>query len=71
MDNFQHLDRPTDGQMVVLAHLSHGLAQKQIAAELGITESAVKARLLGVRVKLGAKTTAQAVAKALRAGLME
>jgi LuxR family transcriptional regulator, quorum-sensing system regulator SdiA len=39
---------------------SEGLRLKQIATRLGISESAVKARLNNVKRKLGAKTQSQA-----------
>ena len=39
---------------------SEGMRQKQIAAALNISESAVKARLNNVKRKLGAKTQSQA-----------
>ncbi len=39
---------------------SEGLRLKQIAAKLGISESAVKARLNNVKRKLGARTQSQA-----------
>jgi len=39
---------------------SQGMRLRQIGIELGITESAVKARLNNVKRKLGARTQSQA-----------
>lgn len=44
--------------------LAGGRLSKQIAAALGISESAVKQYLRSARLKLGASTSHQAVAKA-------
>jgi DNA-binding CsgD family transcriptional regulator len=41
-----------------------GMRLKQVAAELGISESAVKARLNNAKRKLGAKTLSQAASLA-------
>lgn len=50
----------TNAEIEALKLQSQGLRLKQIAAELGISESAVKARLNNVKRKLGAKTQSQA-----------
>ena len=50
----------TAAEVEALKLQSQGLRLKQIAAQLGISESAVKARLNNVKRKLGAKTHAQA-----------
>jgi len=47
-----------------LEGLASGLLAKQIAADLGISESAVRLYLRGARRKLGASTTYQAIARA-------
>lgn len=63
----KHLhDGPEDERSLTAAEIealklqSEGLRLKQIAARLGISESAVKARLNNVKRKLGAKTQSQA-----------
>ena len=50
----------TAAEVQALKMQSEGLRLKQIAAEIGISESAVKARLNNAKRKLGAKTQSQA-----------
>ena len=50
----------TAAEIEALKMQSEGLRLKQIAGKLGISESAVKARLNNVKRKLGAKTQSQA-----------
>lgn len=50
----------TAAEVQALRMQSEGLRLKQIAAEIGISESAVKARLNNAKRKLGAKTQSQA-----------
>jgi DNA-binding NarL/FixJ family response regulator len=50
--------------------VAEGLANKQIAARLGISESTAKYHLVAVLNKLGADSRAQAVAIAARRGLI-
>ncbi len=50
----------TTAEVQALKMQAEGLRLKQIAAELGISESAVKARLNNAKRKLGAKTGSQA-----------
>jgi DNA-binding CsgD family transcriptional regulator len=50
----------TAAEIEALKMQSSGMRLKQIATELGISESAVKARLNNVKRKLGAKTQSQA-----------
>jgi DNA-binding NarL/FixJ family response regulator len=49
-------------QLGALRLLAQGMERKQIAAEMGIGEETVKTHLSEVRRKLGARTSAQAVA---------
>ena len=49
-------------QIAVLRLLARGLERKQIAERMGIGEETVKSHLAEVRRKLGARTSAQAVA---------
>lgn len=57
-----HGDEPslTHAEIEALKLQSEGLRLKQIAERLGISESAVKARLNNVKRKLGARTQSQA-----------
>lgn len=50
----------TSAEIEALKLQSEGMRLKQIAARLGISESAVKARLNNVKRKLGARTQSQA-----------
>ena len=54
----------TAAEIEALKLQSEGLRLKQIASHLGISESAVKARLNNVKRKLGAKTQSQAASMA-------
>lgn len=61
---------PTPRQLEVLQLLADGLVGKQIARRLSITPSSVNGRTGEVKRRLGASTTVQAVAVALRRGLI-
>jgi NarL family two-component system response regulator YdfI len=54
----------------VLALVAQGAANKEIAARLHITERTVKAHVTGIFNKLGVNSRAEAVAVALRSGLL-
>jgi NarL family two-component system response regulator YdfI len=54
----------------VLELLAEGAANKEIAARLHITERTVKAHVTGIFNKLGVNSRAEAVAVALRSGLL-
>lgn len=54
----------------VLAHMAEGLANKQIAGRLGISEHTVKAHVAAIFGKLHAGTRAEAVVTAARRGLL-
>jgi LuxR family transcriptional regulator, quorum-sensing system regulator SdiA len=54
----------TAAEIEALRLQASGLRLKQVAGELGISESAVKARLNNAKKKLGAKTLAQAASMA-------
>lgn len=60
----------TDAQIEVLRLVSAGVRYKNIADRLGISESAVKARLKSATLRMEAKTAAQAAATALAKGLL-
>ena len=55
----------------VLAMLADGAANKEIAARLHITERTVKAHVTSIFNKLGVNSRTEAVAVALRSGLMD
>ena len=61
----------TPRERLVLEHLARGLGNKQIAAQLGITERTVKFHVSAVFAKLGVTNRTEAVARAARAGLVE
>jgi DNA-binding NarL/FixJ family response regulator len=63
-------DRLTDRERDVLSHLSNGMTTKQIAAALVIGEETVKTHLARVYQKLGVSDRVQAVALAIRQGLV-
>ncbi len=58
----------TERETEVLGLLSKGLANKQIAAELGISEHTVKFHISSIYGKLGATNRTQAVREGLRNG---
>ena len=60
----------TPRERSVLEQLARGLGNKQIAAALGIAERTVKFHVSAVYAKLGAANRADAVARAVQAGLI-
>ncbi len=60
----------SERERAVLRLVADGLATKQIARQLGITERTVKFHVSSIMNKLGADTRAQAVAEAARRGLL-
>ena len=58
----------TDRETEVLAHLAKGLANKQIALALGISEHTVKFHVSSIYLKLNAVNRTQAVREGLRNG---
>ena len=68
-----HVNEPqalTESQVEVLRMLSTGMRYKQMAFALGISESAVKARLKGAALRMNAKTAAQAASVAASRGML-
>lgn len=66
--------RPPDKALIVrdllwLYQLSHGRTAKQLSWKL--TEQGIKNRLIKIRQRLHVKTTTEAVAEALRRGLIQ
>lgn len=60
----------SDREREVLALVGDGLRNKEIADRLAISERTVKAHLAGAFNKLGATSRAEAIARALAAGLL-
>jgi LuxR family transcriptional regulator len=60
----------TAAEIMALKLLRDGKRLKQIAWELGVSEGAVKQRLKNARLKLGAKTGAEALSRATGYGLL-
>jgi DNA-binding NarL/FixJ family response regulator len=61
----------TGRELSVLSLVAQGYLGQEICEELFLGISTVSRRLVAARVKLGARTTAQAVAIAVRAGLLD
>jgi DNA-binding NarL/FixJ family response regulator len=57
-------------QRQVLAHLANGFRAKEIAFELGISYRVAKIHIEAAMRKLGARSSTQAVATAIRGGLI-
>ena len=66
----QSAPRLTRREQDVLEHVARGLGNKQIAAQLGISERTVKFHVSSVFTKLGASNRAEAVTRAAQAGLI-
>ncbi len=60
----------TDAQVAALRLIANGCRHAQAAANLGISESALKARLKSARERLLARTTAEAIQRALEYKLL-
>lgn len=60
----------TNAELEALRLIKDGQRLKQIAFQLGVTEGAVKQRLKSARVKLSAKTGAEAISRAAQFGLI-
>lgn len=60
----------TERETQVLALLAEGLANKQIALKLGISEHTVKFHISGIYSKLGATNRTEAVRQGVRRGLI-
>jgi DNA-binding NarL/FixJ family response regulator len=60
----------TERETQILQLLARGLANKQIAAALGISEHTVKFHVSSIYAKLGATNRTEAVRKGLQRGLV-
>ena len=63
-------DRLTERELEVLQLVVRGLRNKEIAAELGISENTAKFHLRNILDKLHAQNRAEVVARAMRGGLV-
>jgi DNA-binding NarL/FixJ family response regulator len=64
-------DRLTERELEVLAQVTAGLRNKEIAAELGVSENTVKFHLRNILEKLHATSRTEVAARAVREGLVE
>lgn len=60
----------TDRELQVLQQIAQGLANKQIALQLGISEHTVKFHISGIYAKLGVTSRTEAVRQGVRRGLV-
>lgn len=65
----QRLERLTPQQRKVLHLMARGLRNRQIGAELGVTEKTVKMHRSALMQRLGVTTSAEALRLAIEAGL--
>jgi DNA-binding NarL/FixJ family response regulator len=70
LDDETLVERLTPRELQVLALVADGLANKAIAAALGVSDETVKFHLGSVFGKLGASNRTDAVRQALRRGLI-
>ena len=77
LEEYQHAerlradpDRLTDREVQVLRLVTTGLSNKEIAAELGITENTAKFHLKNILEKLHAESRVELAARAVREGLV-
>ncbi|HEY8466700.1 MAG TPA: LuxR C-terminal-related transcriptional regulator [Solirubrobacterales bacterium] len=67
----RRLRLPSAREREVLSLLAAGQTDNQIAARLGVSPATVQTHVRNVKTKLGARTRAQAVAKAIAENLIE
>ncbi len=60
----------TSAELATLNLVKNGLLMKEIASQLGVSESAIKQRLKNARIKLNAKTGSQAAVRATMLGMI-
>ncbi len=61
---------PSPAQLRALEQAARGLSAKEAATELGLSVHTIKSERAGARVVLGARSTTEAVAAAIRRGLI-
>lgn len=66
-----HVERLTEREAEILRLVAGGLANKEIARRLSISEKTVKVRLNNVFSKLGVQSRTQATLHAIRAGMVD
>jgi two-component system, NarL family, response regulator len=66
----QSIDTLSERELDVLRLLSQGLANRQIAAALALSEHTVKLHLVSIFAKLSVSNRTQAVAVAVRRGMI-
>lgn len=71
IDSLHDNDFLTPRSVEVMRELMKGLSNKEIAADLGITEATVSFHLNQLKKKLGARTNRQLLAKASKLGLVQ
>jgi DNA-binding NarL/FixJ family response regulator len=64
------IEAPTRRELEVLQLLAQGLTNRQMADRLGVSEHTVKFHVTGLLGKFDARTRAEAVARAIRLGLL-
>ncbi len=64
------IEAPTRRELEVLQLLAQGLTNRQMAERLGVSEHTVKFHVTALLGKLNARTRAEAVARAIRLGLL-
>ena len=66
----EELKAKLSGEVEILQHVASGLANKEIALRLGISERTVKNHLSNIMEKLHVNSRTQAAVYALRSGLV-
>jgi DNA-binding NarL/FixJ family response regulator len=61
----------TPAEIAVLRLIAAGNANKQIAAQLGVTEETVKGRVKSILSKLGANDRTEAAVSGVRRGIID
>jgi DNA-binding CsgD family transcriptional regulator len=64
------IEAPTRRELEVLQLLAQGLTNRQMAERLGVSEHTVKFHVTALLGKFDARTRAEAVARAIRLGLL-
>lgn len=60
----------TDVELKILEHLARGDSYEEMGAELYLSEPTIKRKIQGILTKMGANSRTQAVAEAIRRGLI-
>ncbi len=65
------MDQLTEREISVLTMVARGISNKNITAELGVTESTIKGHMSSILSKLGANDRTHAVTIAMRRGFID